>query len=173
MNPATDCIPVLPVEEHERQNRRANSEFPEIWDLLDSVKDPEIPVVSIWELGILQDIEQDDDTLVVTITPTYSGCPAMGAIEREIAECLATAGLSARVRSRLSPAWSTTWISDDAREALRQYGIAPPGESADAIACPQCGSTDVRSISQFGSTACKALHQCNDCREPFDHFKPF
>jgi len=170
---AADRIPLLPREERERRSRRAGSEFPAIWNLLDAVKDPEIPVVNIWDLGILQDVTMDGETAVVTVTPTYSGCPAMGAIEREILHCLETAGYRCRVESRLSPAWSTSWMSERAREALLHYGIAPPTEPGQAIACPRCGSGNARVISRFGSTACKALYRCEDCREPFDRFKPF
>ena len=168
-----DLISIMPAEEHERRARRTDSAYPELWDLLDAVKDPEIPVVSIWDLGILQDVRVEGEVAVITITPTYSGCPAMGAIEREIVECLAEGGRTGRVETRLAPAWSTSWISGSAREALRKYGIAPPRESGGAIECPLCGSGNVKVVSEFGSTACKALYQCGDCREPFDHFKPF
>jgi ring-1,2-phenylacetyl-CoA epoxidase subunit PaaD len=172
---APQQIPLVPEEEHARRRRRDESSVPEIWALLDAVKDPEIPVVSIWELGILQDVEVDGDGVVVTITPTYSGCPAMGAIDEEIRQCLGEGGYAdCRVVTRLSPAWSTSWIAPAAREKLRKWGIAPPDERADAdIRCPHCGSANVRSISEFGSTACKALYQCTDCAEPFDYFKPF
>jgi ring-1,2-phenylacetyl-CoA epoxidase subunit PaaD len=170
-------IPVLPAEEYERRQRRANSPWPQLWDLLDEVKDPEIPVISIWELGILQDIELRDDTVLVTITPTYSGCPAMDVIAEDVATALRYHGyVDSKVVTRLAPAWSTSWIVDEAQEALRAYGIAPPGTAcgrdAAAVLCPRCGSGNVRSISEFGSTACKALYQCSDCAEPFDHFKP-
>jgi ring-1,2-phenylacetyl-CoA epoxidase subunit PaaD len=170
-------IPLLPAEEYERRQRRANSKSPQLWDLLDEVKDPEIPVISIWELGVLQDIELRDEAVLVTITPTYSGCPAMDVIAEDITSALQNAGYTdSKVVSRLAPAWSTTWIVEEAQEALRAYGIAPPGAAcgsdAAAVLCPRCGSGNVRSISEFGSTACKALYQCSDCAEPFDHFKP-
>lgn len=180
MNPVTaegDRIPLLPAEEHARRQRRAASDLQALWALLDEVKDPEIPVISIWELGVLQDIQQRGDTVEVTITPTYSGCPAMDAITEDIATALARAGHPAcKVKTRLAPAWSTAWIMPEAQEKLRAYGIAPPGSGCGgepaAICCPQCGSDNVRSISEFGSTACKALYKCVDCAEPFDHFKP-
>ncbi len=170
-------IPLLPVEELERRERRERSPVPELWTLLDEVKDPEIPVISIWELGVLQDVERDGDTVRVTITPTYSGCPAMQVMAEDVAAVLAAAGYnSAEVVQRLSPAWSTSWIAESAQEALRAYGIAPPGGGRDgrveAIHCPHCGSAEVREVSEFGSTACKALYQCKDCAEPFDFFKP-
>ena len=170
-------IPLVPVEELERRERRARSPVPELWALLDEVKDPEIPVISIWELGVLQDVECDGDTVRVTITPTYSGCPAMRVMAEDIVAVLAGAGhASVEVVQRLSPAWSTSWIAESAQEALRGYGIAPPGAGGDApidaVHCPHCGSAQVREISEFGSTACKALYQCADCAEPFDFFKP-
>ncbi|WP_241505838.1 1,2-phenylacetyl-CoA epoxidase subunit PaaD [Parahaliea mediterranea] len=169
-------IPLLPHEEYERRQRRAQSSHPELWCVLDAVKDPEIPVISIWELGVLQNIEREGETVVVTITPTYSGCPAMDVIREEIATALTTAGYGQhRVLTQLSPAWSSTWMDDDARARLQAYGIAAPvaGDVRSDPACPHCGSVEVRSISEFGSTACKALFQCLDCREPFDYFKSF
>ncbi len=170
-----DQIALLPVEEHQRRQRRVQSEYPELWDCLDAIKDPEIPVISIWELGILQDIALIEDRVLVTITPTYSGCPAMGVIAEDIGTALDEAGYTdCEVISRLSPAWSTSWIIDSAQDALREYGIAPPGQgcAGEPVCCPQCGSDNVRRISEFGSTACKALYQCGDCAEPFDRFEP-
>lgn len=140
-----------------------------LWALLDSVKDPEVPVLSLWELGVLQDIYRDGETVVVVMTPTYSGCPAMHTMEEDVRACLAAAGhCNVAIIHRLSPAWTTDWLSPQARRQLHEYGIAPPG----AISCPQCGSTHVSLISEFGSTACKALYRCDACREPFDYFKP-
>ncbi|MDO8861913.1 1,2-phenylacetyl-CoA epoxidase subunit PaaD [Haliea sp. E1-2-M8] len=170
-------IPALPAEEYARRQRRVESAVPELWDLLDEVKDPEIPVISLWELGVLQEIEQRDETVVVTITPTYSGCPAMSVMEEDVVAALHAAGHDqVRVETRLSPAWSTTWMTDAAQEKLRAWGIAPPGcgsaDVAAVIRCPRCGSEDLRKLSEFGSTACKALYQCNSCAEPFDYFKP-
>jgi len=168
------------------------------WAALDAVPDPEIPVVSIRDLGILRDIAvAGDETLEVVITPTYSGCPAMAQIAEDIGHALDTAGLGPwRIRTELSPAWTTDWISAAARERLRAYGIAPPGQCSgapaqaadqplqfvpraaraaapDVVACPRCGSVHTQEISRFASTACKALYRCLDCREPFDYFKPY
>ncbi|AOB27703.1 MULTISPECIES: 1,2-phenylacetyl-CoA epoxidase subunit PaaD [Bordetella] len=152
---------------------------------LESVPDPEIPVLSVVDLGVVRDIGWDGDTCVVTITPTYSGCPAMREITHDIETTLASHGLaSVRVETRLAPAWTTDWMSARGRAALRQYGIAAPVEravdisgisrrrAAPAIECPHCGSLDTRLISHFGSTSCKALYRCVACREPFDYFKP-
>lgn len=169
-------IALLPVEELERRQRRERSPCPQLWELLDTVADPEIPVISLWELGVLQDLERDGDTVVVTITPTYSGCPAMDVIREDIARVLDTAGYCQhRIHTRLAPAWSSQWLDQGARDKLRAFGIAPPGTAASAPAtgCPHCGSARVQMISDFGSTACKALYRCLDCREPFDYFKPF
>ncbi len=145
------------------------------------VCDPEIPVLTIADLGVLRDVEVAGDEVTVTITPTYSGCPAMRMIEFEIVTKLAEAGFpDAQVRTVLSPAWTTDWMSEEAREKLRAYGIAPPqgragGRGAlfghDTVACPQCGGTDTERVSEFGSTACKALYRCRSCGEPFDYFK--
>ena len=165
------------------------------WSVLESVPDPEIPVVSIRELGILRAVERaQDGTLEVVITPTYSGCPAMAHIAEDVAHALEQAGLTPhRIKTVLAPAWTTDWITDEAREKLRAYGIAPPGgrcasvagdeqairfvpRTASAVgtpACPHCGSAHTERLSQFGSTACKALYRCLDCREPFDYFKPY
>ena len=169
-------IGLLPVEEHERRQRRATSAYPQLWRILDSVMDPEIPVISIWELGVLQAVECQGDAVVITITPTYSGCPAMDIIEEDISTALIAAGFDRhRVERRLSPAWTTGWLSPAAREKLRLYGIAPPAgvenEGAICVTCPQCGSDAVRCISEFGATACKSLYQCDSCAEPFEHFK--
>lgn len=177
MMTAPDRIPALPAEEHERRQRRAVSAVSALWDLLDEVKDPEIPVISLWELGVLQDIEQRGETVVVTITPTYSGCPAMTVMAEDVIAALQTAGHEqVLVESRLSPAWSTSWMTAAAQDKLRDWGIVPPGcgsaDVAAVILCPRCGSEDLRKLSEFGSTACKALYQCNSCAEPFDYFKP-
>ena len=154
--------------------------------------DPEIPVVSLSELGILREVREGSDGVPeVVITPTYSGCPAMGQIEDDIVAALREAGLPGRVVTQLSPAWSTDWMSDAAKEKLRAYGIAPPqcGSSRAApsgvlqfsrhaahpvdVPCPQCGSHNTTQTAPFGSTACKALYRCLDCLEPFDYFKPY
>ncbi|EFP67188.1 phenylacetate-CoA oxygenase, PaaJ subunit [Ralstonia pickettii] len=158
---------------------------------LEAVTDPEIPVVTIAELGILRDVQLDEDgSLVATITPTYSGCPAMEQIADDVSHALQAADVGAyRVRSVLSPAWTTDWITAEGQRKLRDFGIAPPAYVAEVdgarpirltrpaqgehITCPQCGSHDTVLISAFGSTACKALYRCRACREPFDYFKPY
>jgi ring-1,2-phenylacetyl-CoA epoxidase subunit PaaD len=153
------------------------------WDILGRVPDPEIPAISVTELGIVRDVQAAEEGVDVVVTPTYSGCPATEAIERSIREALSAAGArTVRVRQRLSPAWSTDWIAEDARERLRAYGIAPPGERpargeqplsfVPHVSCPRCDSADTERLSQFGSTACKALYRCRACREPFEYFKP-
>lgn len=152
-----------------------------IMALLESVPDPEIPVVSVIELGIVRGLDTDGDgALTVRITPTYTGCPATHMIEKSVRDTLDAAGYRhVRLQTVLSPAWSTDMISDAGREKLRAYGIAPPPKGAansslraqDVIECPRCGSANTREISRFGSTPCKALWQCNSCAEPFDRFK--
>ncbi|MBV9250532.1 MAG: phenylacetate-CoA oxygenase subunit PaaJ [Acetobacteraceae bacterium] len=135
-----------------------------------AVPDPEIPVLTIEDLGILCGVELEGDTVVVTITPTYTGCPAMNVITQEVRAALDNAGIGkARVETALSPAWTTDWISEAGRQKLAAFGIAPPQPSRPA--CPRCGSEDTELISAFGSTPCKALHRCRACREPFDAFK--
>ena len=151
----------------------------EILKQIESIPDPEIPVINIKELGILRDVEFKGTSCFVTITPTYNGCPAMGMIEDQIKEILHNAGFTiVKVSLSYSPAWTTDWISQEAKDKLREYGIAPPTHSSCLInfeqvdvACPRCGSHQTKLISKFGSTACKALYQCEDCKEPFDHFK--
>lgn len=158
-----------------------------IWLALGNVPDPEIPVVSIVELGIVRDVEWADERLRVRVTPTYSGCPATEIIMDDIRDALRGAGVAAcDITIALSPAWSTDWIAPEARVKLRSFGIAPPGAAArvdvtgisplrrarDPVACPRCGSTRTSLLAQFGSTACKALYRCEACREPFDYFKP-
>ena len=182
---STITIPIVASAWLERLRKRQQSAYPEIWDLLDQVKDPEVPVVSLWDLGILTDVSQEPSAdglcTVVTITPTYSGCPAMEAIRSEIEKLLTAQHLVPfRVQTRLAPAWTTDWLSPEGRKQLQEYGIAPPQNScANAqgltpefgVECPHCGSSDTKRISEFGSTACKALFQCQSCHEPFDYFK--
>ncbi len=167
--------PAISGELAERQRRRRESDCPGLWLLLDEVCDPEIPVISIWDLGILKDVRHDGDRVTVVITPTYSGCPAMKEIEKEIRRVLAVANhYEVSVVTELSPAWSTEHMTSAGRQALQEYGIAPPGPAGDpdpVVACPRCGSDSTHLVSRFGSTACKALYQCDECREPFDHFK--
>lgn len=150
------------------------------WDVAASVVDPEIPVLTIADLGVLRDVVLDGDRVEVAITPTYSGCPAMNMIALEIELALERAGFrSSKVRTVLSPAWTTDWMSEEGRRKLRAYGIAPPQASKSrralfgeqAVACPQCGSGETELLSEFGSTSCKALWRCKACREPFDYFK--
>jgi ring-1,2-phenylacetyl-CoA epoxidase subunit PaaD len=155
----------------------------EVLQLLEEVTDPEIPVLNVVEMGIVRAVSVGaEGDVEVTITPTYSGCPAMRTIEEDIAEVLKESGIhDFRVKTLLAPPWTTDWLTDGAREKLRQTGIAPPeGRSADknllmgkvrAIACPRCGSAHTTMVSQFGSTACKSLYKCDDCMEPFDYFK--
>jgi ring-1,2-phenylacetyl-CoA epoxidase subunit PaaD len=150
------------------------------WDAAAQVVDPEIPVLTIADLGVLRDVAVQDGRVEVAITPTYSGCPAMNMIALEIELALEREGIRGpKIRTVLSPAWSTDWMSEDGRRKLREYGIAPPlpGSSrralfgAQHVACPQCGSEDTELLSEFGSTSCKAIWRCKSCREPFDYFK--
>jgi ring-1,2-phenylacetyl-CoA epoxidase subunit PaaD len=150
------------------------------WNAAAGVVDPEIPVLTIADLGVLRDVAVTDGRVEVAITPTYSGCPAMNMIKLEIELALERAGiLNSKVRTVLSPAWTTDWMSDDGRRKLREYGIAPPQAASSRralfgvqqVACPQCGSADTEVLSEFGSTSCKALWRCKNCREPFDYFK--
>ena len=150
------------------------------WDVAGRVVDPEIPVLTIADLGVLRDVTVDEGRIEVTITPTYSGCPAMNMITLEIELALEREGFrDSKVRTVLAPAWTTGWMSEAGRRKLREYGIAPPqaGSSRralfgkDVVACPQCGSDDTEVLSEFGSTSCKALWRCRTCREPFDYFK--
>lgn len=140
-------------------------------EILDGVVDPEIPVLTIADLGILRDVSVDDGKVVVTITPTYSGCPAMGQITDDIASALAARGVDdVEVRMVHFPAWSTDWISDEGNRKLTQFGIAPP-TTEEEVLCPRCQSDSPRMVARFGSTACKALMVCSSCGEPFDYFK--
>ena len=169
-----------------------------VWATLEPLTDPEIPVVTLRELGILRDVRETPTGLEVVITPTYSGCPAMGQMADDVAQALSRAGVAARVITQLAPAWSTDWMTAEGRDKLRAYGIAPPAKNVcatsdgakvvafatrkvtgqglavrDTVACPQCGSDNTTEISHFGSTACKALYRCLNCMEPFDYFKPY
>jgi ring-1,2-phenylacetyl-CoA epoxidase subunit PaaD len=160
-----------------------------IWQLLEQVCDPEIPVISLLDLGVVRDVRASEQGWQVVITPTYSGCPAMSQMADDIVSTLAAAGVVVQVSTQLAPAWSTDWISAEGRRKLRDYGIAPPGSrtvsssrtlrflppapAAQDVPCPRCGSGLTQETSHFGSTACKALYRCLDCREPFDYFKPY
>ncbi len=150
------------------------------WEAASKVVDPEIPVLTIADLGVLREVTVNDGHVEVTITPTYSGCPAMNMIALEIELALEREGIrEAKIRTVLSPAWTTDWMSEEGRRKLRDYGIAPPQAAGsrralfgvEHITCPQCGSDDTEVLSEFGSTACKALWRCKSCREPFDYFK--
>lgn len=162
----------------------------EVWSWLEAVADPEIPVISVVDLGIVRDVLWDQDgCLVVHVTPTYSGCPATRVIASDIAAAIRDHGVTdVRVEMRLSPAWTTDWMSDAGRQKLREFGIAPPAHGAHreghgcglasltrrnvvAVECPRCGSLDTREVSEFGSTPCKSHHVCKTCLEPFDRFK--
>lgn len=153
----------------------------ELYDILNNVADPEIPVLSIVQMGVVRAARVGVDQVEVTITPTYSGCPAMDVIGEDIRKALKDAGYASKVKLVLAPAWTTDWITPEGREALEKYGIAAPlTPEADKeallgnkriVKCPQCKSTNTQLISQFGSTACKALFRCEECLEPFDYFK--
>ena len=156
------------------------------WAVLDAVPDPEVPAISVRELGIVREVVDRGALLEIVLTPSYSGCPATEVIERSVLDAIDAAGLGpARVTMRRAPAWTTDWISDDGKRKLRDYGIAPPGPAAEgtapirivgrraeAVPCPRCGSAHTERLSAFGSTACKALWRCIACKEPFEHFKP-
>jgi ring-1,2-phenylacetyl-CoA epoxidase subunit PaaD len=153
-----------------------------VLDLLAEVKDPEIPVLSILDMGIVRAVTQKGGGLEVVITPTYSGCPAMNMIEFDIKATLTRGGFDpVEVKTVLSPAWTTDWLSDEGKRKLLEYGIAPPEKTSankralfsesSGVHCPQCKSENTERVSEFGSTACKALYRCRDCREPFDYFK--
>lgn len=159
----------------------------EVWRWLADVPDPEIPVISLTDLGIIRDVAFEGETLVVSVTPTYSGCPATSVISMDIEAMLRAKGIGKlRLERRLSPPWTTDWISPQGREKLREYGIAPPVDGTAAngqrrasalsggnmvVACPRCGSGETEKVSQFGSTPCKAHYRCRACLEPFDYFK--
>jgi len=144
----------------------------EIWGWLDSVPDPEIPAISLVDLGVIRALDWQDDTLQVTVTPTYSGCPATSVINLDIIAVLTKRGIDkVALKQQLSPAWTTDWLSDKGRAKLEAYGIAPPSPAGGPDRCPHCGSGNVHRISQFGSTPCKAQWRCSDCLEPFDYFK--
>jgi ring-1,2-phenylacetyl-CoA epoxidase subunit PaaD len=154
-----------------------------VWSILSTITDPEVPVLTIIDLGIVRDVQVDGDKVEVTITPTYSGCPAMDVISMNIRMALLQEEFKEiSIKQVLSPAWTTDWMTEEGKQKLKAYGIAPPQykqivcepeafAKEEAIQCPRCNSYNTRLVSQFGSTACKALYQCNDCKEPFDYFK--
>ena len=150
-----------------------------IWKILETVKDPEVPVLSVVDLGVIRAVAVEEQQVTVTITPTYTGCPAMDMISMHIKMALNAAGYQTTIQTVLSPAWTTDWMTENGKQQLKAYGIAPPmGKSFDQayldnliVPCPQCNSTHTVLVSQFGSTACKALYKCEECKEPFDYFK--
>jgi len=155
----------------------------QIWSLMEQVNDPEVPVLSVVDLGIIRDVRADEEEIEITLTPTYSGCPAMDVIRMNIRMVLLEQGYkNITLTTVLSPAWTTDWMSERGKEKLKAFGIAPPlpvqqfcrpafFQRDEAIQCPHCHSYHTTSISEFGSTACKALYRCEDCKEPFDYFK--
>lgn len=184
MDPAADSAGAVPIAADPAQARARA--------VVAAVTDPEIPVLTLDDLGVLRDVRLEAGTVVVTVTPTYTGCPATGVIAQDIRSALADAGWpQARVDITLTPPWSTDWMSDAGRRKLRDYGIAPPGPAAggagapvhlvrrrtataiDQPECPRCSSPRVERLAEHGSTACKALYRCLSCREPFDYFKPY
>ncbi|PRP67073.1 1,2-phenylacetyl-CoA epoxidase subunit PaaD [Nonlabens agnitus] len=154
---------------------------PELLEILESVKDPEIPVLNVVDLGVIRDVEVSGKEITIKLTPTYSGCPAMDVIGDDLERAFAKAGYNTTIQLIMSPPWTTDWITDRGRKALEKYGIAAPlDETADKdvllnekklVKCTNCGSQNTKLVSQFGSTACKAMFQCEDCHEPFDYFK--
>ena len=153
----------------------------DIWNYLEEVTDPEVPVLTIVDLGVVRSVSFTNNEIIITITPTYSGCPAMKVIEEDIISSLKSKGISnVKIELTLAPAWTTDWLTEAGRNKLREYGIAPPENEVDKsvlfseptiVPCPLCKSRNTKMVSQFGSTACKAHYQCNECLEPFDYFK--
>lgn len=150
----------------------ARPDVAEVWRWLEALPDPEIPVISLVDLGIIRDVGWEGDRLIISVTPTYSGCPATSLINHDIEATLRANGIeSLELRQQLSPAWTTDWMSQSARAALERYGIAPPAPKGTPTRCPHCGAEDLELLSQFGSTPCKAQWRCKACREPFEYFK--
>ncbi len=168
-------LATVDADEAARWRSRREPDLAPLWDILESVMDPELPMLSIWELGILRGLRvESDGTVEVRITPTYSACPAIAAIAEDIAVALRRHGhRKLRVVTQLSPAWRTAWISADARRRLAAHGIAPPGNADGAVRCVHCGSLDTECVSAYGSAACQAVFRCAACREMFPHFKSF
>ncbi len=188
------AIPVCSPEPPDQGDPQAQREH--IWRLLEQVSDPEIPVISLIDLGVVRELRRGAQAWEVVITPTYSGCPAMAQMADDIVAVMTKAGWPVRVVTQLAPAWTTDWMTVAGRRKLREYGIAPPAARADAhdaapggstrvlrflprvaesapVSCPRCGSDQTAETSRFGSTACKAMYRCLACREPFDYFKPY
>jgi len=144
----------------------------DIYEVLEQVMDPEIPVLTIMDLGMIRAVSVADEIPEITITPTYSGCPATDAINHDIRAKMIESGIGrVKIKTQLSPAWTTEWMTDEGKQKLEKYGIAPPRSGDREIPCPHCNSKNVTQLSRFGSTPCKALYQCNDCKEPFEYFK--
>ena len=168
-----DDISIVTPEFASRKSYRASSVHSKIWSILDNVYDPELPGLTIWDLGILQDIKEENDIVSITVTPTYSGCPAVDTIISDIETELAKFNFKkVEVKVILSPAWTTNMMSPAAKAHLKSIQIAPPNKN-NQVCCPVCESENTKVLSQFGSTACKSLYQCNDCFEAFDYFKHF
>lgn len=158
------------MKSHPAPNSRPSVD--QVMDWLDEVPDPEIPAISLVDLGVIRDVDWIEDTLTVTVSPTYSGCPATSVIHMDIETALRDHGIEKlMLKSQVSPPWTTDWISDRGRARLEKYGIAPPQPAGGPAHCPRCQSTEVEKISQFGSTPCKAQWRCTSCLEPFDYFK--
>ena len=146
-----------------------NGKIDKIWELLNTVPDPEIPVISVVELGVIRDVIFSENSYVISITPTYSGCPAVKVFQDNIKTCLKENDIeNFEIKIVYSPTWTTDWMTETTKEKLKKYGIAPPSET---VICPQCDAEKTELISEFGATACKALYKCKDCLEPFEHFK--
>ena len=177
MTAPDDLVNLLDHDEWLRRQSYSDELLQPIYKILEQVKDPEIPALSIWDMGILRTVEWQGEQLTVIVTPTYSGCPAMDIIRQDIVSALAEAGYQqVQIETRLSPVWTTSWMVDDAKQRMAASGIAPPQEGVAGGAkpqCPVCGSTHTELISEFGSTACKALYRCTSCLEPFDYFKAY
>lgn len=162
-------ITLVPAAWAERSARRLESPDADLWEVLDSVHDPEIPVLSLWALGVLRDVRREAGVVVVELTPTYSGCPAFEVMQADVRAALCAAGhRDVRVDIRLAPPWTTDWLDAAARARLQEHNIAPPD---DTVACPNCGAGTTRVVAEHASTACLALYRCDACREPFHHFK--
>ncbi len=166
----------LPARATGKENRMSQAlkkpSVDQVWEWLDAVPDPEIPVISLVDLGIIRDVAWADETLTVTVTPTYSGCPATSVIAMDIETALHDHGIKdLKLKTQISPAWTTDWLSQKGRAKLEDYGIAPPQPAGGPQHCPRCKSENVTRVSQFGSTPCKAHWRCQDCLEPFDYFK--
>lgn len=179
----TTAIPLVPWSEQRPEHRPEHQPEPQqifsgelteslVWEWLHQVPDPEIPVISIVDLGVVRGVKVDNKSVEITITPTYSGCPAMSVIAEDIKAALHAKGIDQlTIETRLSPPWTTDWLSETGKARLEQYGIAPPRAAGGPARCPRCHATTVEKVSQFGSTPCKAQWRCTDCLEPFEYFK--